>query len=283
MNDVISDPYELAHTAADDLRQRGFGDHDVFLVLGSGWVDAAEALGTPAVTARIGEVPGFIAPVAEGHGQDIRSYDVGGVLVLAFTGRTHLYEGHGVEPVVHATRVAAALGCRVAIYTNANGGYHDDWRPGDCMVVRDHLNLTGRSPLRGARFVDLTEAYSARLRAIAHRLHPEFVEGVYAMLPGPHYETPAEGAMLVGFGADAVGMSTVLEVIAARELGMEVLALSMVTVTATPGGAYAGSGGSGGSDHTGIDPSEVVAVAAQSAAALGSTLGQIIEAAGDRP
>jgi purine-nucleoside phosphorylase len=270
-------PYALAATAADDLRNRGFGDHDVLLVLGSGWADAAGAFGSPARTVPIGDVPGFLAPVAEGHGREIRSYDVSGVRVLAFTGRTHLYEGHGVAPVVHATRVGSALGCRIAVYTNANGAYRNDWKPGDCMVVRDHLNLTGRSPLQGARFVDLTEAYSPRLRAIAHRVHHEFVEGVYAMLPGPHYETRAEGAMLASFGADAVGMSTVLEMIAARELAMEVLALSMVTVIATPDAGYVAGDGTG---DTGIDPSAVVAVAAQSAAALGSTLRQIIEAAG---
>jgi purine-nucleoside phosphorylase len=271
------DPYAVARAAADDLRSRGFGDHDVLLVLGSGWADAAEAFGSPAQTVPIGHVPGFLVPVAEGHGQEIRSYDVAGVRVLVCTGRTHLYEGHGVEPVVHATRAAAALGCRVAVYTNANGAYRGDWKPGDCMVVRDHLNLTGRSPLQGARFVDLTDAYSPRLRAIAHRVHHGFVEGVYAMLPGPHYETRAEGVMLASFGADAIGMSTVLEVIAARELAMEVLALSMVTVTATPDGGYVAGDDTG---DVGIDPSAVVAVAGQSATALGSTVRQIIEAAG---
>jgi purine-nucleoside phosphorylase len=262
----VPDPYAAARLAADGLRSRGFAEHDVMLVLGSGWMRATEALGSPTATVPMDAVPGFRAPVAEGHGREIRSYDVGGVRVLAFTGRTHLYEGHGVDPVVHATRVAAALGCRIAVYTNANGGYRSEWRPGDCMLVRDHLNLTGRSPLSGARFVDLTDAYSPRLRAIAKGLHPGFVEGVYAMLPGPHYETVAEGAMLATLGADAVGMSTVLEVIAARELAMEVLALSLVTVTAT--------------GDSGIDPSTVVEVAAESAAALGSTVRQIIEAAG---
>lgn len=262
----MPDPYAAARLASDDLRSRGFAEHDVMLVLGSGWMRVTEALGSPTAIVPMDAVPGFRAPVAEGHGREIRSYDVGGVRVLAFTGRTHLYEGHGVDPVVHATRVAAALGCGIAVYTNANGGYRSEWRPGDCMLVRDHLNLTGRSPLSGARFVDLTDAYSPRLRAIAKGLHPGFVEGVYAMLPGPHYETAAEGAMLATLGADAVGMSTVLEVIAARELAMEVLSLSLVTVTAT--------------GDTSIDPSTVVEVAAESAAALGSTVRQIIEAAG---
>ncbi len=263
------DPYAVAGRAADDLRRRGFPDHDVLLVLGSGWVGAAPALGRPVREVPVAEVVGFVAPTAEGHGREIGSYDVGGQRVLAFTGRTHLYEGHGVDPVAHATRTAAAMGCGTAIYTNANGAFRSDWRPGTCMLVRDHLNLTGRSPLVGPRFVDLTEAYSAGLRAVARDIHPDFVEGVYAMVPGPHYETWCEGAMLKSFGADAVGMSTALEVIAARELGLEVLALSMVTV-------------SEGTD-AGVDPSAVVEVAAQSSARLGSVLGRIIEAVGGTP
>jgi purine-nucleoside phosphorylase len=266
------DPYALAGEAADHLRRRGFGDHDVLLVLGSGWLAAADAFDRPVRSVPFAEVPGFLTPVAEGHGNEIRSYALGNgprpTRVLAFTGRTHLYEGHGTDAVAHATRTAAALGCGTAVYTNANGAFREDWRPGTCMVVTDHLNLTARSPLSGARFVDLTSAYSARLRALARRHGPDFAEGVYAMLPGPHYETRAEGAMLERFGADAVGMSTVLEVIAARELGLEVLALSMVTVTE-------------GLD-TGIDPSAVVETAARSAAALGPTLGRIIESAGGR-
>ena len=264
-----ADPYVQARTAADHLRGCGFADHDVLLVLGSGWLKATDAFGQASNVVPMSEIPGFRAPIAEGHGSEIRSYDVGGRRVLVTTGRTHLYEGHGVAPVVHAVRTAAALGCTQTVLTNANGAFHADWSPGDCMLVRDHLNLTGTSPLVGARLVELTEAYSPRWRAIAKGLHPAFVEGVYAMLPGPHYETRAEGRMLGAFGADAVGMSTVLEVIAARELGMEVLALSMVTVT---------EGLDTSADHQGIDPTEVVEVAAQSAAGLGSTLGQIIEA-----
>lgn len=260
------DPYAVASRAADDLRRRGFAEHDVLLVLGSGWVGAADALGAPLQAAVMADVPGFLTPTAEGHGHEIRSYAVGARRVLAFTGRTHLYEGHGTDAVVHATRTAAALGCTTGVFTNANGAFRPDWEPGSCMLVRDHLNLTARSPLRGARFVDLTAAYSPRLRELACSHHPDFVEGVYAMLPGPHYETKAEGGMLRAFGADAVGMSTVLEVIAAREVGMEVLALSLVTV-------------SEGTD-AGIDPLEVVEVAARSAAALGSVLARIIESAG---
>ena len=263
------DPYAVAAQAADHLRSKGFRDHDLLLVLGSGWVRAAAAFGSPSNVIPMSEVPGFATPTAEGHGTEIASYDVGGRRVLVLTGRTHLYEGLGVAPVVHGTRTAAALGCRTALFTNANGAFRADWGPGTCMLVRDHLNLTATSPLVGPRFVDLSDAYSSRLRRIAQAIDPGLVDGVYAMLPGPHYETRAEGRLLKRLGADAVGMSTVLEVIAARELGIEVLAVSMVTVTE---GLAAG-----------IDPSAVVEVAARAAAGLGSTLVRIIEQAGGSP
>lgn len=240
----------------------GFGDHAVLLVLGSGWAGSADSLGEPTIVIEMREVDGFLPPVAEGHVGEIRSYDVHGVQVLAYLGRTHLYEGHGPAAVVHGVRTAARLGCRIAILTNANGSFREDWQTGTCMLLSDHLNLTAQSPLRSGRFVDLTDAYSKRLRDMAKRVHPEFVEGVYGMLTGPHYETRAEGLALARLGADVVGMSTVLETIAARELGIEVLAMSIVTVTE-------------GVD-TGIDPTEVVAKAAESAAALGDTLAQII-------
>ena len=231
-------------------------------MLGSGWQTAAASFGDPVAVVPFAEIPGFVPPTAQGHGQDIRSYDVGTRRVLVFLGRTHLYEGHGTSQVVHAVRTAAALGCRTAVLTNANGCFHAEWPTGTCVLIRDHLNLTARSPLVGARFVDLTEAYSPRLRAMARDIRPDLVEAVYAMLPGPHYETRAEGAMLARLGADVVGMSTVLEVIAAREAEMEVLALSVVTVTE-------------GLD-TGVDPGEVVAKAAESAEAMGPALVEMI-------
>ena len=207
------------------------------------------------------EVPGYPVPIAEGHGAEIRLHVVNGRRALVLTGRTHLYEGHGPAAVVHGVRTAAALGCRSAVLTNANGSFRPDWRPGTCVAVRDHLNLTASSPLIGPRFVDLTEAYSRRMRVLASAVLPDLVEGTYAMLPGPHYETRAEGAMLKALGADVVGMSTVLETIAAREAGMEVLALSMVTVTE-------------GNDE--IDPAEVVAVASAAAARLSAPLARLI-------
>lgn len=263
------DPYLLADEAAAYLGQHGFGDHDGLLVLGSGWQGVADAFGAPAASVEMGDVPGFRQPTAEGHGTRILSVQADGRRVLVLLGRTHLYEGHGPAAVVHGIRTAHRLGCSVAVLTNANGALRSDWRPGQCMVVRDHLNLAWISPLVGARFVDLTDAYSPRLRELAKEAHPDFVEGVYAMLPGPHYETAAEAKALAMLGADAVGMSTVLETIAARECGMEVLALSMITVVE-------------GAD-TGIDPTEVVAQAAESSRALSAVLREIITRLGESP
>jgi purine-nucleoside phosphorylase len=175
------------------------------------------------------ELPGFAPPTAAGHAGTIRSVPVGPHRVLLLLGRTHLYEGHGVAAVAHAARVAAAAGCRAIVLTNAAGGIREGLSVGQPVLISDHLNLTARSPLVGPRFVDLTELYSPRLRGLARGIDPSLVEGVYAGLPGPHFETPAEIRMLRALGADLVGMSTVLEAIAARASGLEVFGLSLVT------------------------------------------------------
>jgi purine-nucleoside phosphorylase len=227
--DPAAGPDTLAAAAAAALTDALGGDHDVAVVMGSGWAPAAEAFGEPAATVRIGELPGFAAPTAVGHGGEVRSVRAGERRVLLFLGRTHLYEGRGVEPVVHGVRTAAAAGVRTVVLTNAAGGLSPDHRVGQAVLISDHLNLTARSPLVGATFVDLTDLYSARLRELARSLDPELTEGVYAQLPGPHYETPAEIRMLRTLGADLVGMSTGLEAIAARAAGMEVAGLSLVT------------------------------------------------------
>ena len=190
---------------------------------------------------------------------------VGGHGVLLFLGRTHLYEGRGVDPVVHGVRTAAAAGVRTVVLTNAAGGLSPGHRVGQPVLIGDHLNLTARSPLVGATFVDLTDLYSPRLRALARELDPELTEGVYAALPGPHYETPAEIRMLRTLGADLVGMSTVLEAIAARAAGMEVLGLSLVT------NAAAGITGET------LDHREVLAAGQAAAGRLGELLVQLIE------
>src|SRR5581483_2796542 len=137
-----------------------------------GWVPAIDVLGEADAEVVFTDLPGFAPPAVEGHAGRIRSLEVGGKRVLAFLGRTHLYEGRGVEPVVHGVRVAAAAGCRVVILTNACGGLRPGLAVGDAVLIRDHLNLTGRTPLVGPRFVDLSDLYSARLRALMHEVEP---------------------------------------------------------------------------------------------------------------
>ncbi len=149
--------------------------------------------------------------------------------LLVFLGRTHFYEGLGVRSVVHGVRTAAAAGCAVVVLTNGCGGLNESWQPGTPVLISDHINLTATSPIEGAHFVDLTDLYSSRLRALCREVEPALDEGVYVQFPGPHYETPAEIGMVRAMGGDLVGMSTTLEAIAAREAGMEVLGISLVT------------------------------------------------------
>jgi purine-nucleoside phosphorylase len=262
----VLDPLGDAEPAPSAARQiaelTGVATHRAVVVLGSGWGPAEDAFGEPVAALPMGQVTGFLAPTAEGHRGTIASYDVGGVATLVLSGRTHLYEGHGLAPVVHGIRTAAAAGCTIAVLTNANGSLRADWEIGRPVLVRDHLNLTATSPIVGAHFVDLTDCWSSRLRGLARELDPSLAEGVYAWLPGPHYETLAEGEFVRRMGADLIGMSTVPEAIAARECGLEVLGLS--TVTAVEG------------DEAGIDPSEVVAVAEATAARMGPLLADLV-------
>jgi purine-nucleoside phosphorylase len=220
----------VAEAAATALaRETGSAGHDAAIVLGSGWAPAADVLGEPLASVPMSELPGFVPPAVAGHGGSIRSVELGGHRILVMLGRTHLYEGHGERAVAHAVRTAAAAGCGLVVLTNAAGGIREGMRVGEPVLISDQLNLTARSPLSGARFVDLTDLYSPRLRALARQVDPTLSEGVYAGLPGPHFETPAEIQMLRLLGADLVGMSTVLEAIAARALGLEVFGLSLVT------------------------------------------------------
>ncbi|WP_347057914.1 purine-nucleoside phosphorylase [Blastococcus sp. HT6-30] len=259
-----TDPTALATQAAEALTTALGGEHDAAVVMGSGWAPAADAFGEAAGSVSIGDLPGFTAPTVVGHGGEIRSVRVGDRKVLVFLGRTHYYEGRGVEPVVHGVRTAAAAGVRTVLLTNAAGGLAPDHRVGQAVVISDHLNLTARSPLVGADFVDLTDLYSARLRELARQLDPSLVEGVYAQLPGPHFETPAEIRMLRTLGADLVGMSTALEAIAARAAGVEVFGLSMVT------NAAAGITGEA------LDHQEVLAAGKAAAGRLGTFLVELI-------
>ena len=223
-------PQDQAQEAADTLaRLTGVERHDVALVLGSGWLPAAEALGQATAEIATTDLPGFSAAAVAGHSGKIRSIRSGDRQLLVFLSRTHYYEGKGVAAVVHPVRTAAAAGCRTIVLTNGCGGLRETWTPGTPVLIRDHINLTARSPIEGAHFVDLTDLYSSRLRALCREVEPSLDEGVYVQFPGPHYETPAEIEMVRRIGGDLVGMSTTLEAIAAREAGMEVLGISLVT------------------------------------------------------
>ena len=223
----MTDPGELARQAARVIAERTHtGEHDVAIVLGSGWSPAVAALGSPSTVLPQSELPGFTPPSAAGHSGELLSLRISDHRVLVLVGRIHAYEGHDLRHVVHPVRAACAAGAQIIVLTNAAGGLRPDLQVGEPVLISDHLNLTGRSPLVGAQFVDLTDAYAPRLRALARQCDPQLAEGVYAGLPGPNYETPAEIRMLRTLGADLVGMSTVHETIAARAAGAEVLGVS---------------------------------------------------------
>ena len=252
--------------AAARLRElTGAQSHDVALVMGSGWGPAAEALGTPEHELPVTDLPGFPAPAVEGHAGTIRSYRIGGKRALVFLGRTHFYEGLGVAAVAHGVRTAVAAGCKTIVLTNGCGGLREGMRPGQPVLISDHLNLTAASPIVGPRFVDLTDLYSRRLRALCREVDESLEEGVYAQLPGPHYETPAEINALRTLGADLVGMSTVLEAIAAREAGAEVLGISLVTNLAA------------GMTGEPLNHEEVLRAGRDSAARMGGLLARVLE------
>jgi len=219
-----------ATSAAATLAElTGFPRHDVSVVLGSGWVPAADLLGTTVAEFAVTDLDHFPPPSVEGHAGRVRSVDADGTRVLVFLGRTHLYERLGVDAVTHAARTSALSGCHTMVLTNGCGGLDPAWSPGTPVLIRDHINLTGQSPLHGAHFVDLTDLYSSRLRTLCKGIDPSLEEGVYAQFPGPMYETPAEIQMVRAIGGSLVGMSTALEAIVARAMGMEVLGLSLVT------------------------------------------------------
>ncbi|WP_102142174.1 purine-nucleoside phosphorylase [Mycobacterium hubeiense] len=254
-----------ADVAAAAIRDRtGVAAHDVAVVLGSGWAPAVDELGDAVAVIPMAELPGFIPPTAEGHGHQVLSMRIGDHRVLVLVGRIHAYEGHDLSHVVHPVRAACATGVHTVVLTNAAGGLREDYRVGQPVLVADHLNLTARSPLVGAQFVDMVDAYSPRLRALAREVDPSLAEGVYAGLGGPQYETPAEIRMLRVLGADLVGMSTVHETIAARAAGAQVLAVSLVTNLAA------------GMTDEPLSHEEVLEAGRQSATRMGSLLGSVI-------
>lgn len=256
----------LATTAATQITEAtGVDTFDAFVTLGSGWHDAAALLGTPLAEIPYTDLPGFASPQVGGHAGKLAYVTAGTNRVLVAMGRTHLYEGRGVDAVVHSVRTAAALGVRAVVLTNGCGGVDPDMQPGEPVLLADHLNLTGTSPLTGPVFVDLTETYSKRLRDVARSVDPTLRKGVYAQFRGPQYETPAEVRMARTLGADLVGMSTALEAICARSLGIEVLGVSLVTNLAA------------GVSSTPLDHHEVLAAGAAAAPRLGSLLAAVLE------
>jgi purine-nucleoside phosphorylase len=267
------DPFARAEASAATLKKlTGVPRFDAAVVLGSGWMAAADAIGAAEQEIPLADLGGFPLPTVVGHTPAVRYLIKGDLRVLLFLGRVHMYEGNSPATVVHGVRSAIAAGCRAVVLTNAAGGIRAEYAVGQPVLISDHLNLTGRSPLAGppppegypSRFTDLTEAYSARLRALAREEDPTLAEGVYVALPGPHYETPAEIRMLRGLGADLVGMSTVLETIAARHLGAEVLAISLVTNPAS------------GLAAAPLDHTEVLAAAQASATRIGALLSALL-------
>jgi len=220
----------LAEQAAEAIAERtSISRHPVAVVMGSGWQQAATEIGTPTASVPMPELPGFGTPTARGHVPVVHSVPVGDTPVLLLMGRQHLYEGYDPAEVVHPICAAVAAGAETVILTNSAGGIRPGLRVGEPVLINDHLNLTARTPLSSATFVDMVDAWAPELRLLAKQVDPGLTEGVYAGLIGPQYETPAEIRMLATIGADLVGMSTVLEAIAGRALGARLLGVSLVT------------------------------------------------------
>ena len=259
------------------IAARSPGRPRVGLVLGSGLGAFADEL-AGATRIPYAEIPEMPGSSVVGHAGNFCSGMLGSVAVACLQGRAHVYEGNSFARSVFGVRVLAELGCQVVLLTNAAGGIHSSFAPGDLMLLTDHLNLMGNNPLcgpnygEGPRFPDLTRAYDQRLlecaRGVASASGIALREGVYAALLGPSYETPAEIRMLRTLGADAVGMSTVPEVIALRQLGVRVGALSCITNLAA------------GISELPLDHREVEATAHRSRVAITTLLGGWIAAAG---
>jgi purine-nucleoside phosphorylase len=269
INIPVNTETDLLNTAAKEsaaliAQLSGIEQHDIAIVLGSGWVPAAEKIGDQVAEFSVTDVPHFSAPAVAGHAGRIRSVKVNGKRALVFLGRTHFYEGKGVDAVTHLVRTAAAAGCETMILTNGCGGLNPEWTPGTPVLIKDHINFTGNSPLHGAHFVDLTDLYSSRLRAMCHEVDPDLPEGVYVQFPGPMYETPAEITMVRNMGGTLVGMSTALEAIVARSLGMEILGISLVTNLAA------------GMSGEPLNHEEVLQAGADAAVRMGDLLAKII-------
>jgi len=266
LDDPAADPFEIARIAADEIREATSVDrHDIALTLGSGWARAADLMGETTATIPAAEITGFGAPALAGHVGTLRSVLLpSGKRALVIGARTHYYEGHGVRRVVHSVRTAAAAGASVMILTNGAGGIRETWTPGTPVLISDHINLTADSPLEGATFIDLTDLYSVRLRELARTVDASLDEGVYCQFRGPHYETPAEVQMAKAIGGHIVGMSTALEAIAAREAGMEILGMSLITNLAA------------GIQKTPLSHAEVLEAGRDAEARIGDLLARVV-------
>jgi len=235
----ISDDFSQAEFAAKHIASKSPIKPAVAIVLGSGLGGFADEM-TDAVRISYNDIPHFARSTAVGHAGQLVLGNIGAWPVVVMQGRVHLYEGYPVHSVVFPMRVFSHMGVRAAILTNAAGGINLEYGQGRLVVIKDHINLQGQNPLvgpedpnLGLRFIDMTEAYSKSYRQVAleagKRLGIPLAEGVYAAVLGPSYETPAEIRFLRTIGADLVGMSTVPEVIVARQMGIKVLAISCVT------------------------------------------------------
>ncbi len=272
----MSSPHGEAVTrAADAVRAKlgGFAPR-VAIVLGSGLGSLTDRV-EGARRIPYGEIPGYHVPTLHGHNGELVPGKIRRVPVILQSGRFHMYEGHSAQVSALPTRVFGSLGADVLIVTNAAGGIRRAFGPGTLMAISDHINLTGRNPLEGevlpgeTRFPDMTVAYDAQLRAVAHAVAIEqgtaLMEGVYVALLGPTYETPAEIRMLERLGADAVGMSTAPETIVARARGMRVLGISTITNAAA------------GISHELMSHADVMAVADRVTAKLASLVEGVVE------
>lgn len=278
LDDPRTDPMEVANLAADRLREiSGIGGIDIALVLGSGWGEASSFLGEQVAEVAADDVPGFSSSGVPGHSGTLRvirySSDTGAHVgsdkhALVLGARTHYYESKGVRRVAHGVRTAAAAGAKRVVLTNGCGGLRPEWGPGTPVLISDHINLTGDSPLEGATFVDLTDLYSTALRDVARSVDPSLDDGVYVQFRGPHYETPAEVQMAKRIGGDLVGMSTALEAIAARHAGLEVLGISLVTNLAA------------GISDAPLSHEEVLEAGQQAGPRIGALLAEIVKRIG---
>ncbi len=233
---MSSGPFDAAVAA---IRKRTALRPVVAIVLGSGLGGLGDEV-SEAVRIPYAEIPGWRRSTAPGHAGELVVGTLSGKPVAVMKGRLHYYEGYDIADVAFPVRVFKAWGITTIVLTNACGGLNPAYAAGDLMVLSDHINLMGVNPLRGAnddalgpRFPDMVGTYTEELRALAHQVDPDLREGTYVAVAGPNFETPAELRMLRGLGADAVGMSTVPEVLVARHMGMRILAIATVTDMAT--------------------------------------------------